>query len=379
MKKKILFAIESLAGGGAEKILATIVKHIDDSKFEVTVLAVVKTGIYVREIERYCKLISILPDYKTLKNPIDQIKYKVEYKRIYNGKTSDVYKKYIKEKYDVEIAFIEGYVTKLIGSSINNYSKKYAWLHIDMIRNPHADRNYLNKEEQMNTYGKYNKIFAVSDSVKQSFQKKFGEDYPIEVHYNPVGSVDIIKKSNEKMDIIMDDKKWNFVTLGRLTKQKGYERLLRIAKRLKSEKFDFGIYILGDGELREEYQTYIIENNLEDVVVLLGILENPYPYLKKADVFVCSSRTEGFSTAATEALILQKPIITTDCAGMKELFGQYECGIITENSEMALEEGLRQIINNPSLLEIFKENEKIRANEFSIENAMIRFERILDE
>ena len=82
MKKKVLFAIESLAGGGAEKILATIVKNIDKTKFDITVLTVVKTGVYVEEVEKYCTLISMLPEYEKLTNPIDKIKYKVDYREV---------------------------------------------------------------------------------------------------------------------------------------------------------------------------------------------------------------------------------------------------------------------------------------------------------
>ena len=126
MKKKVLFAIESLAGGGAEKILATIVKNIDKTKFDITVLTVVKTGVYVEEVEKYCTLISMLPEYEKLTNPIAKMKYKVDYKKIYKEDCAKIYKKYVKNVYDVEIAFVEGFVTKLVANSTNKYSKKYA-------------------------------------------------------------------------------------------------------------------------------------------------------------------------------------------------------------------------------------------------------------
>lgn len=100
MKKKVLFAIESLAGGGAEKILTTLVKNIDRTKFDVTVLTVVKTGIYVEEVEKYCKIIEMLPDYEKLKNPLAKMKYKMDYKKIYNEDCAKVYQKYIKDTYD---------------------------------------------------------------------------------------------------------------------------------------------------------------------------------------------------------------------------------------------------------------------------------------
>lgn len=134
MKKKVLFAIESLAGGGAEKILVTIVKNIDKTKFDITVLTVVKTGVYVEEVEKYCTLISMLPEYEKLTNPIAKMKYKVDYKKIYKEDCAKIYKKYVKNEYDIEIAFVEGFVTKLVANSTNKYSKKYAWIHTDMIK-----------------------------------------------------------------------------------------------------------------------------------------------------------------------------------------------------------------------------------------------------
>ena len=126
MKKKILFVIESLSGGGAEKVLVTIVKNIDKTKFDITVLTVVKTGVYVEEVEKYCTLISMLTEYEKLTNPIAKTKYKVDYKKIYKEDCEKIYKKYVKNEYDVEIAFVEGFVTKLVANSTNKYSKKYA-------------------------------------------------------------------------------------------------------------------------------------------------------------------------------------------------------------------------------------------------------------
>ena len=135
MKKRVLFVIESLSGGGAEKVLSTIVKNIDKTKFDITVLTVVKIGVYVEEVEKYCTLISMLPEYEKLTNPIDKIKYKVDYRKIYKEDCAKIYKKYVKNVYDVEIAFVEGFVTKLVANSTNKYSKKYAWIHTDMIKN----------------------------------------------------------------------------------------------------------------------------------------------------------------------------------------------------------------------------------------------------
>lgn len=377
MKKKVLFVIESLEGGGAEKILTNIVQNLNYDKYEITVLTVTKTGIYVKDVEKCCRIISMLPDYQLLKNPLAKLNYKKRYKEIYTKPIEHIYIKYIKEKYDVEIAFVEGFATKLVGSSSNKQSKKYAWLHTDMILNSHADQNYKNKREQIEVYHKFDKIFAVSESVRDAFIKKFDSNYPITVQYNPVDSNEIKKMAMERKVISMDSE-YNFITIGRLTKEKGYERLLHIAKRLQKDGYKFKIFILGDGELKNDLENYIAQNNLSDTVFLLGFQKNPYPYIRKADFFVCSSITEGFSTAATEALILHRPIITTDCSGMRELFGMYHCGLITKNSENDLYIGIKRFLNKEIDLENLKLDIEKRANKFDITIRMKEIERILD-
>lgn len=171
--KKILFVIESLAGGGAEKVLTTIVRYLDKSKFDITVLIVVNTGIHLDEIRKYCKVKYMLPEYARIKGSISQIKYKLDYKRIYSQPTEKVYQRYITEKYDVEVAFVEGFATKLVSASTNSESNKICWLHIDMEKNPYADNYYSSIDEERETYMKYNHIIGVSESVKRAFEKIF--------------------------------------------------------------------------------------------------------------------------------------------------------------------------------------------------------------
>ena len=192
MRKKILFVIESLSGGGAEKVLTTIVKNIDKTKFDVTVLTVVKTGVYVEEVEKYCTLISMLPEYEKLTNPIAKMKYKVDYKKIYKEDCAKIYKKYVKNVYDVEIAFVEGFATKLVASSWNRNSKKIAWVHVDLIQRAYADEYFLNNEEHKTCYKKYDKVICVSKSVLDVYKQKFDLENGT-VCYNPVDSHELKK------------------------------------------------------------------------------------------------------------------------------------------------------------------------------------------
>ena len=123
----------------------------------------------------------------------------MDYKKIYNEDCRKIYNEYIKEEYDVEIAFVEGFVTKLVAASSNKNSKKYAWVHIDMMENDHADANYSSIQEEISAYRNYNKIFTVSGYVGDIFIKKFGNEFEEKMmtQYNPVDSLEIEKKSKE--------------------------------------------------------------------------------------------------------------------------------------------------------------------------------------
>ena len=117
--------------------------------------------------------------------------------------------------------------------------------------------------------------------------------------------------------------------------------------------------------------------NLETNVTLLGYQLNPYKYLNKMDLFVCASYAEGFSTAATEALILGIPVCTVKVSGMKEMLGNDEYGIITENNDDALYEGLYKLVSNPELLEHYRVKASERGKDFKTEETVLKVEEML--
>lgn len=379
-KKSVLFVINGLYGGGAEKVFQTLLNNLDREKYDITVYSVIKQAI---DRNIYQKPF----DYGYFYNAVDenesalkkfQVKLKNKVKLwIYQHCSPELfYRFHIKKKYDVEVAFIEGYATRIISGSPNKESKKIAWVHIDLFQNHWTKIAYRDFEEEKSAYEKYNHILGVSKDVSKAFSKKFDITENVGVQYNPVDETEILRKATQTNGIKKVEGKMNFITIGRLVEQKGYDRLVRIAKQLKNDNYDFFIRILGDGEQREKLQEYINENGLKDYVKLEGFVNNPYPFIQMADAFVCSSRSEGFSTVITEALILGKPVITTDCAGMQELFGGYECGVICENDEYALLEEMRRIINHQGNLNRYVNQVNVRAQFFKLRNRIKELERI---
>lgn len=376
-KRKVLFLIESLAGGGAEKVLTTLVQHIDKERFDVTVCAISGGGKYedaIKKLVDYCAILNDPKEGNAWKKWLYVLKHHLVYKWL---PLSWVYRLFVPQGNHVEVAFVEGFTTKLLSYSMNNKAKKYAWVHCNMGKDHWTKKVYDNLKEETDVYNQYTELFGVSNTVVAAFRKEFPDvTVPMETVYNPIAMHDILCRANEIVDL-KRGKSLLMVTVGRLEPQKSYMRLLRIAKKLIEEGMDVELWILGDGTERKLLEQYVSENKMQERVCLLGFHANPYKYLRQGDLFVCSSLSEGYSTAVTEALILGLPIITTDCSGMAELLKNGECGVITENDEAALYEGLKRLLTDKSLLEHYRHKAIERGREFSIEHLMKPIETIL--
>ena len=376
--KRVLFFLESLAGGGAEKVLSDIVCNLDPLKYDITVCTITDGDVYQNKVSGACKYKSFLniEDYRA--GGFRKLLFWLRIKMVYKLPPRLIYRWFIRDKYDIEVAFIEGYATKLIAASNNSYSQKIAWVHTDMQNNTYADKCYRNITEQILTYKKYKKIICVSQSVKNAFEKKIKITRNIYVKYNPVDENKIFELS--KQHVSLSKKKSILLgTVGRLEHQKGYPRLLQCVKQVSIENPDFEIWIIGDGSQRKELEEYIKINKLENIVSLLGFQQNPYKYIRCCDAFICSSYAEGFSTAATESLILGKPIFTVECAGMRELIGDSQCGEVVPNTDTALLELLRKIITKEYQLEKYKQAAAIRGQEFRMAVRIAELEKLLEE
>ena len=374
-KQNVLFFIESLAGGGAEKVLSTLVQHFDKSKLDVTVCVISGDGKYEEEVKRNCRYKALL---STPSNSLSKVLYFIKHHLIYKWLPMWlVYKMFIPKRNDVEVAFVEGFATKILSFSCNKHARKYAWVHTDLSKNHWTDNVYKNREEETCCYGRYDRVLGVSNTVCAAFQKELPlVNVPVMTMYNVIDSEEILSKSQEPLEK-KEKRGIRLVTAGRLEFQMGYTRLLRIVDRLMHEGSDIELWILGEGSERIVLEQYIEEHHLQERVSLLGFQPNPYKYLATGDLFVCSSLAEGYSTAVAEALILGLPVVTTDCSGMSELLRNGECGIITDNNEEALYEGMKQVLNTPDMLKFYTEKAKDRSGDFSIDRLIEPFENLL--
>ena len=168
-----------------------------------------------------------------------------------------------------------------------------------------------------------------------------------------------------------------FVCVGRLAEQKGFDRLLISCSELNKEDFKYQVWIVGEGEDREKLEKYIEEHNLRNVH-LLGQKSNPYKYMKRADWFLMPSRHEGFALVSMEAVWCGTPILTTRNAGANELLGDSEYGIIIENSQKDITDGMRRVLNHPELCEYYREKSKERKQFIDIEVRINKIRELID-
>lgn len=364
---KVLFFIESLGGGGAEKVLIDLVNHMDRSRFEITVQTLWPS-------ENRKKLAEGIR-YKSVYSKADRLN--VNRMRL-EGALGLTYRLHMKDHYDIEVAYLECGTTKILSGSANRHAAKVAWVHCDLsVKMADVLDRFVQKAKPQ--YQKFDQVACVSQDVLRTYRKLFGEDPPSAVVYNTVDDALIREKAAQPLPADAVKRKTTLVTLGRLTHQKAYDRLLQVHKRLRQEGFDYDLWILGEGEDRPALEDYIRSNHLEGSVRLFGFRDNPYPFLKAADLLVCSSRYEGFSTFITEGLILGKPIVTTDCTGMRELLGDSEFGLIVENSETGLYDGLKQLLTERDRLSSYAAAASKRGADFTSSALVKQTERFLEQ
>lgn len=372
--KNILFFMETVDFGGAETVFTNIIKNINKSKFCIKVVTERDHELFTDEIKAAVPYDCFI---KTERSAVRDFWNKIVIKLSLVLSEKNIRKYFIRGNYDVEVAFCEGYSTKIIGNSGKKNCKKIAWVHTDVIKNPWSEKIFGSAEEEKKCYEKFDAIVCVAETMKESFIKKYGMAEKVHVLYNPLDFESVIKKSAEKTDFNFSDG-MKFVLAGTFIKIKGFDRFVKVCKRLKDDGEHFSALIMGDGEEKENIKKIIAETNLGDTVKILDFQTNPYKYIAHSDVYVCSSYAEGYSTAVSESVALNVPVITTECSGMREIFGENECGIICENSEDGLYNAMKKVLNDPSLLKKFSAEEKKRANDFSLQKRVKAIEDFLE-
>ena len=348
--KKLLFGITSLTIGGAERVLVDLANVLCE-KYDVTIFTIYPNGEFEQSLSTKVKLKTLCnKQYKEL-NKIQKILIPL---RIWLQQKS-IYKKHIKKDYDIEIAFLEGAITRLF-STQNKNTTKIAWVHNDISKVfGNSIKAKIKRNIDKKIYDKYDKLIFVSKDNLDKFEEVYNNTVSKEVIYNYLNSDNVITKAQEIPDVKFDEDMVNFVTVARLVEQKALDRLIKIHSKLIDEGYKHNFYIIGDGPEKSNLEKMINYNKVEDTFKLLGKRENPYPYMRQADYFCLLSYFEGYGMVLEEAKILNKNILITNTAA-REAVKDYKNAKIFENNENDIYEGLKNIIEKYEKQDINIEN-----------------------
>ncbi len=379
-KKKILIRIGSLRHGGAEKVLVNFLKNLPPDKYEIDLLLNLYSGLYISEVPAWVNLKYLIKGEMITTNRPKDIPVKVcrvLYEKFFLWFPFMLYCFILKnKKYDVEIAAIHAMYKEIL-SSPQKSSKKIIWVQNDIFNL----KGYT--QEVIRQFFRFNRILVISDKLRDGMYqlaKNEAEKASVIKIYNPIDRNDTLRKADvEIRDYPFSENLPTFVTVGTVYPQKGYDRLLNVHKKLIDEGLKHHLMIIGDGYDFDNIQDQLNKLGLQKTAKMLGFSSNPYPYLKKADFYIMSSRHEGFPTIIAEALILNKPVSATDISGIRDLLQDGRLGNITPNSEEGIYEGMKKFLTDKNLAEDYKSQITQTELPFVLEKSVEHLQKIIDE
>lgn len=364
--KKLLIVENSLGGGGAEKVLLTLLNAFPRDQYQIDLLLIKGKGIYLNQVPRHVRLMTMLdPAKENASFPMDPC----------------TLREYCTEKlspdYDVEIAFLEGPPTKLLAYHTTLKARKIAWVHTD-LQNLHWTAPYYNSDmEERAIYNQFDKVVFVSEGAKRGFFRRFGGlSAPCLVIKNPTACRDI--QSKAALFSIPHDS-FCFCTVASLGARKGQSRLLHAMGRLFREGFRFHLSLVGAGDNLSFLKELAHVLEIYGYIDFCGFQDNPYPYMAGCDVIISSSISEGFPLVLCEALALGKPVIATRCTGNQDVLQDGRFGLLVDNTEEGLTEGMRRVLSDPELYADLKRKARAGTDSLEYDTIITQIQDLLNE
>lgn len=392
MKKKVLFVVDERKLGGVSIVLENILNKIDLKRLDITVLVLHNNGT---------RLSNLRPEIKVIYGPkkldiVDRGVKELLFAGNLFGALRKLYlaylmktckaKKYMSkirkdmklEDYDVEVAFKAGICSVFVASGNAKY--KINWVHED-----YKTYNMTKRYEKFFriVLGAFNKHIIVSCDAAKSFNEIYGYTERTEVVENYIDEVGILEKAKFESDIAVNKNRLNVVTLGRFCYEKGFDRIILALNKLKEDNIKtdkIKVYILGYGKEQVKLNKQIEEYNLKDNIEVITMSEldnNPYAFMKNCDLYIMPSRSESFGMVRIEALILGLPVVTTNVANTDKMVNK-EMGIVVDNTDEGIYNGLKEIITNDKLVEKLIENTKYYTYEGENKRIINKIKEVLE-
>lgn len=366
-KRKILFLIPSLVGGGAERTLINLLNKIDFNIYDITLVSVLKKGHYLNKVPQTVKLITLFNN-ALLVRTLAFLQKRTGLSLIFKL----VVQKKVKEHFDVGISFLDSNFTELL-FFLNIKGKKFTWVHSSFVTNNNYSKFYKRKKYceklKKRRYDALDGILFVSEDSMSEFISVFGKYPYMKVIYNIINSKEIKEKANEIAT--RGDRPFTFIAVGSLIPVKNIKRLINASKIVKDLGFSFNVTIVGAGPLESELKSLAKEKGLDEIIHFVGFVDNPYPLIKNADAFVMSSISEALPTVLCEAMILGKPSIVTNCSGCRGLVENGKYGLMAEQDDSDYADKMVQYLTSKALTEYYSsqslERSKLFNDELTIE------------
>lgn len=371
MKKSILFVINTLGRGGAEAALIAMLELIDQDKYDIDLYVMVGQGDLIHKVPDYVKVLNKKFDdhdvldkagkkrliwhlfeellhvgslTKNLPNIISNYRIMKKNNRVLYDKllwrTISDSAPHFEKHYDLAVAYLEGASTYYVSDYVKA-DKKACFVHIDY------EMSGYTRELDKGCFGNMDKIFTVSDEVKDAFLRVYPEyEDKTEVSYNIVNSEKIKERSEEPGGFEDSFDGRRILTVARLNQQKALDVSIRAMKILLEKGYPLRWYVLGEGDQRNMLESLIRSLGMKEDFLLLGTRDNPFPYYRQCDLYVHCSRFEGRSIAIQEAQILGCPIIVSDCPGNRQQVIDKVNGLLVPFDEASIADAIEGLLNN---------------------------------
>lgn len=362
-KKKILFVVNYLIGGGVERMLVNIVKSTYQS-FDVEILSIYKVNsFYVAETTQYAN-IKYLDKYR---DHFNTTFCKSLYSRLFD-------KEYIQKKlftnflnhnnYDYIVAFSEGYALSLVANTKISGVKKILWIHTDFLNDPKWTES--NAPKLCKKFSKYNDIVFVCKTLEEKFKRILKLTSTTCIN----NGIDLnkIQTLSKAFTPYISNETFEFVSVGRLEHEKGHDKIIEAFSTLSPEEIaKCHLTIIGSGSLENKLKNTVKLLGLDSTITFTGSISNPYPYIKNATALILASKYEGFGLVLIEAMALGTPVIATKTTGSSCVINDGEYGLLISNDIKSISNAIKTIITNDKVLDIYRPKLYKRAEDFSIE------------
>lgn len=338
MKKKLLFFAYTLDMGGAEKVMLDFISVLQE-QYEIDLALLKAQGDFLSAVPEGVALIPMRKGFFSYL----LFRYIPFFRRYKINQIAN------RKDYAVAVGFLEGRSATWV-ADIRKKLRRIAWVHI----NASLYDIGISDSEVKGSYGAMDTVVFVSEDARKQFAMRYGVALKqTKILYNLIDETTLRQKAQTE---VAPNNCFTFINVGRMSPQKRQDRLIEVASRLKKEGIPFKIQIAGGGSEEASIRQLIDRYDVADVVQLLGVQKNPYPYVKQADCFVLSSDYEGYSLAVKEALLLGTPVVSTDVTGTREMLHEGEYGVICAADTDALYTAMKQVLLSPEVVAHYRRN-----------------------